>query len=198
MSRREKSVEYSPGISLRTDMTSYGDYLWLQSTKMRKRAKEMRKTERAHQGKFRIHFGILKGETDGTRLLCLGARHGTEAAVAESMGFDPVAMDLLPGREARKTVQADFHFLPFKADSFDCMYTNSMDHSLRPDLMNEEMKRVLRPGGTGLVLGHYDTGPYGVLRWKKTKPLIGMLKRWWSHVDEKRDQIIIVRDETKT
>jgi len=198
MSKKEEAVEYSPGISIRTDLESYGDYIKLQTTKMRERPNEMRRAEKGHRNKFRIHMSLLKEEADGTRLLCVGARHGTEATVAESMGFDPVAMDLLPGREARETVQADFHFLPFKADSFDCLYTNSMDHSLRPDLMNEEMKRVLRPGGTGLVLGHYDTGPYGVLRWRKTKPLVEMLRRWWGRVEEKRDQIIIVRDETKT
>jgi SAM-dependent methyltransferase len=115
-----------------------------------------------------------RAEETGQRLLQLLDPTGEEQALdvgtgagALALGLAPlvravIGIDLVPEllAEARKRAlgnvvftEADAYELPFPPDSFDIVMTGrTLHHVQRPELVLAEMNRVLRPGGTMLVV----------------------------------------------
>lgn len=80
------------------------------------------------------------------RVLCLGARTGAESLGATAAGFTgSVGIDLHP--VGPTVLRGDWHDLPFDAQSFENVYSNSLDHCLYLDRLAAQIKRVLMPGG---------------------------------------------------
>ena len=93
--------------------------------------------------------------TDGLQFLRAGARY---------TGFDqsPVALDLarrrfeLEGLEAADLVRSSAVELPFADESFDLVYSHGVIHHIRDtEGVVREFERVLRPGGTALVMVYH-------------------------------------------
>jgi 2-polyprenyl-3-methyl-5-hydroxy-6-metoxy-1,4-benzoquinol methylase len=118
-----------------------------------------------------------------TRVLDIGCGHGAlSLTLAESAGFDVVAMDVLESRvrsvEARKAtrdpraaarvriVRADAESLPFRDESFDAVAaTEVLEHLDEPGRMLSEAHRVLRPAGRFfMTTPNSDALPYRILR----------------------------------
>lgn len=101
--------------------------------------------------------------TDGLQFLRAGARY---------TGFDqsPVALDLarrrfeLEGLEATDLVRSTAVELPFADESFDLVYSHGVIHHIADtEDVVAEFRRVLRPGGTALVMVyHRDSFNYRV------------------------------------
>jgi ubiquinone/menaquinone biosynthesis C-methylase UbiE len=77
--------------------------------------------------------------------------------VREAVGVDVVPELLAEGRKRApanvQLVEADATALPFERGSFDLVCTaRTLHHVARPELVLAEMNRVLRPGGTMLVV----------------------------------------------
>jgi SAM-dependent methyltransferase len=77
--------------------------------------------------------------------------------VREVVGVDIVPELLAEGRKRApanvELVEADAGSLPYDDDSFDLVCTSrTLHHAERPDLIVAELARVLRPGGTALVV----------------------------------------------
>lgn len=127
---------------------SYDDYVYMQGRKFRDKKEQMKIAENTEKRKkkFKQIFTNAKPFLNKGSLLCLGARTGDEVIIARSMGFKPcIGIDLYPiGKEV---IKADWHNIPFKDNSFNNAYTNSMDHCYDIKLLAEETKRVLRPDG---------------------------------------------------
>jgi SAM-dependent methyltransferase len=92
--------------------------------------------------------------TDGMRFVRAGARY-------TGMDFSPTALDLarrrleLEGRAAR-LVQGSIAALPFPDAAFDLVYSNGVIHHLpETALAIREFHRVLRPGGTAIVMVYH-------------------------------------------
>ena len=86
---------------------------------------------------------------EGDRALCLCARTGQEVVALNDMGLDAIGVDLVEAPPL--VIEGDIHDLPFEDNTFDFAFCNSFDHSLYPDKFLEEMQRVLKPGGHGLL-----------------------------------------------
>ena len=93
--------------------------------------------------------------TDGLQFLRAGARY---------TGFDqsPVALDLarrrfeLEGLEAADLVRSTAVELPFADESFDLVYSHGVIHHIADtEGVVAEFRRVLRPGGTALVMVYH-------------------------------------------
>jgi ubiquinone/menaquinone biosynthesis C-methylase UbiE len=92
--------------------------------------------------------------TDGIRFVRIGARY-------TGIDFSPTALALarrrldLEGRSAR-LVSGSIAELPFADESFDLVYSNGVIHHV-PDTGRAigEFRRVLRPGGTALVMVYH-------------------------------------------
>jgi ubiquinone/menaquinone biosynthesis C-methylase UbiE len=112
-------------------------------------------------------FGIDRSFYAGKRLLDVGCgpRGSLEWAhdAAERVGADPLAdayVRLNGGRHAMRYVRARAEELPFGDASYDVVSSfNALDHVEDPDAAIAELRRVLRPGGTLLLIVEIDRGP---------------------------------------
>lgn len=81
------------------------------------------------------------------RALCLGSRSDAEIHAVDALGFRAVGLDLYPAKTSKRLLRGDFHFIPFAKETFEVVYTNSLDHSLMPDKLFSEVFRILKHGG---------------------------------------------------
>ena len=113
-----------------------------------------------YEDAFTTKFGLDRDFYAGKRLLDVGCgpRGSLEWAddAAERVGVDPLADEygrLNHGRHAMRYVAARAEALPFADGSFDVVSTfNALDHVEDVDAALAEMRRVLAPGGTLLLL----------------------------------------------
>jgi len=108
------------------------------------------------------HIGRLLTLTGEERALDVGTGAGALALALAPLVREVVGLDLVPDllAEARKRatenaefVEGDAEELPFPAGSFDVVCTaRTLHHMARPEVVLAEMTRVLRPGGTMLVV----------------------------------------------
>ena len=82
------------------------------------------------------------------RILCCGARQGTEVDVLRDLGFrNARGIDLNPGPNNPLVVEGDMMKLEAADNSLDLIYTNCVDHSFDLDAMIAEHARALKPDG---------------------------------------------------
>ncbi len=113
------------------------------------------------------HFGLGDEDYAGKRVLDIGCgpRGSLEwADVAERrVGLDPLAdryRELGADRHAMEYVNAPSERMPFDDDEFDIVCSfNSLDHVGDVDRTIAEIKRVLRPGGSFLLLVEINHSP---------------------------------------
>lgn len=108
---------------------------------------------------------ILRGFLDEHELAdarCLEV--GTGYGQCQSLVDDYTGIDIAytSGRRIdHGFVNASATGLPFKDATFDCVWTNHvMEHVDRPDLMLEEIWRVLKPGGLVFLTATWQCGPW--------------------------------------
>lgn len=82
------------------------------------------------------------------KILCCGARQGTEVDVLRDLGFHNArGIDLNPGSGNPLVEPGDMMKLAFPDNSLDLLYTNCVDHAFDLDAMITEHSRVLKPSG---------------------------------------------------
>lgn len=95
------------------------------------------------------------------RVLEIGAGIGWQAKTLSGLGYRVQAIDLPVENEisnhARNRIwpiiDYDGKNIPFNNNSFDIVYSsNVLEHVLNPDALNQEIHRVLRPGGFAIHL----------------------------------------------
>src|SRR5262245_45370828 len=131
----------------------------------------------------RLQF-IFIDRLAGASVLCLGARTGAECEAFIDRGLKPIGIDINPEPDARLVKQGDFNNLEFPDDSFDVVYTNSLDHAFDLDKVIGEIWRVLKRGGhviAEIVLGSKD-GPLG----REPGEYESL---WWDHAGEVAERI---------
>jgi len=93
----------------------------------------------------------------GRKVLCLGARRGEEVQAFRNMGCDAIGVDLVAFEPL--VIQADFHKLPFGAGTFDCAFSNSLDHAYDYSKLADEVWRILKDDAAAifhLSIGHWS------------------------------------------
>lgn len=144
--------------------------------------------------KFYARFRHLKGRLPrDARILCCGARQGTEVEVLRDLGFhQATGIDLNPGPDNPLVSSGDMMHLEAPNDSLDLIYTNCVDHAFDLDSMLAEHARALKP--TGFLL--YDIGinmeagggPFEAISWQHTEDVVlRMLGTFQSLVHVERD-----------
>ena len=114
------------------------------------------------------HLRRLVTLTGEERALDIGTGAGAMAIALAPLVAEVIGVDLVPEllAEARKRAPANVEFveadalaLPYPADSFDLVSTvRTLHHVARPELVVAEACRVLRPGGTLLVVDQLAPG----------------------------------------
>lgn len=82
-----------------------------------------------------------------SKILCLGARQGTEVRAFRDLNCIAIGVDLEPGPENEYVMYGDFHNLKFSDNTFDIVFTNSLDHVKDLGKFLSEVRRVLVDGG---------------------------------------------------
>ena len=119
---------------------------------------------------FRRRFELLPLRP-ASSVLCLGARLGHEVAAFIALGHFAVGIDLNPGEDNPYVVTGDFHKIVFADRSVDCIYMNSLDHTLDLPELIFQVRRVLKIDGlfaANIVYGYEEgfwAGEYETLHW---------------------------------
>lgn len=160
---------------------SYDAYLEHQRHKLSHRLPKLQENRDNAIGKIVRHFRACPQLPPRSRVLCLGARIGSEVEALIRLGHFAVGIDLEPGPENRYVMHGDFHDLVFADDSVDVVYTNCLDHLFDLDRVASEIARVLRPGGVALIDiadGHEEGWTAG-----------GYEATWWSRAETFADRL---------
>ena len=171
----------------RRDYASYQEYLTHQKLKL----DEMVKMKGGFSNfdifdyrlKFYARFRVLKKLLPPTaKILCCGARQGTEVDVLRDLGFSEArGIDLNPGPGNPLVTAGDMMKLDLPDDSLDLLYTNCVDHAFDLEQMIAEHSRVLRPDGYLLYdigLNMEDGGgPFEAISWNRTEDIISRLMK---------------------
>ena len=138
------------------------------------------------------------------RILCLGARQGTEVEVLRDLGFrNAHGIDLNPGPDNPLVRAGDFMNLDERDGSVDMIYTNCVDHAFDLEKFFAEHARVLAPGGYALYDLAADQdgarGAFEAVTWARTEDvLIQVLQHFETIVNVKRERDwvwVLVRDK---
>lgn len=128
---------------------SYEAYLQHQAAKLE--THEFGDYDERFRNALRERLSALDLNWPGLRVLCLGARIGTEVKAFLDLGASATGIDLNPGADNPYVVQGDFHDLKFAPGALDLVYTNSLDHAFDIHRIAGEVRRVLKPGGFFIV-----------------------------------------------
>ncbi|MCG8526325.1 MAG: class I SAM-dependent methyltransferase [Opitutales bacterium] len=102
--------------------------------------------------RFRHLPGLVSKQA---KILCAGARQGTEVEVLQDLGFqNAYGIDLNPGPKNKWVVEGDFMNIEAKDASIDVFYTNAVDHAFELEKFFAEHARVLKDDGYAI----YDIG----------------------------------------
>lgn len=167
--------------------TDYAEYVYKQGGKARGRREHLLKHLEKNTEGFRKTF-VRAGQVlrAGAPILCLGARTGAESLGADQAGFlGSVGIDLHP--VGPTVLQGDWHHLEFRDDSFDTVYSNSLDHCLYLDRLCAEVRRVLMPGGRFYIMATNRDTTVDEWRANWAKSNEGL---YWQTSDDLRDAIV--------
>jgi SAM-dependent methyltransferase len=171
----------------RRDYADYDEYLTHQKLKLDEMLKMKGGFSNADIAHFRRQFyarfrhlpALLPPDA---RILCMGARQGTEVEVLRDLGFARAeGIDLNPGPDNPLVKPGDFMHLAFPDSSLDLLYTNCVDHAFDLDAFFREHARAMRPDGYVL----YDVavnmekggGPFEAVAWRRSEDVFEKLLR---------------------
>ena len=144
---------------------SYKDYIKHQSSKMDKMLKKKNKSTQKVRPEcfskrvryFEYHLKTFCRYMVKGKVLCLGARTGAEVKAFINLGFsDAIGIDVNPGKNNKYVIKGDFHKMPFEDDSFNNVFTNSLDHIFEIRKLSKEIDRVLTDKGKLVIeISHF-------------------------------------------
>ena len=111
------------------------------------------------------------------RILCLGARFGTEVEVLRDLGYiNAQGTDLEPGPENPYVVTGDFMAIDAETSSVDMIYSNAVDHAFDLRKFLAEHARVLKPQGLAIYdISMIPPGPFEAVDWGEARNLYIMM-----------------------
>jgi len=174
------------GDVLRRDYASYEEYVAHQKLKLDEMVKMKGGFSNRDIVEFRVKFflrfhHLCQLLPRDAKILCCGARQGTEVEVLRDLGFhNAYGIDLNPGSGNPHVREGDFMKLAEATDSLDLLYTNCVDHSFDLDAMFTEHARVLKPQGfllydMGVNMEEGKGGPFEAVAWDRTEDLVTKL-----------------------
>jgi len=103
--------------------------------------------------KHSARFECLKDYITAGKAICLAAKLGSEVEALREFGFDAIGIDIAP--EPPLVIYGDFHNIPFEDNTFDLVFTNSLDHVYDLNKVGLEIERVMKPDGYVLLVVHF-------------------------------------------
>ena len=186
-----KEADDATGIQ-RRDYSDYDEYLTHQKLKLDEMLKTKGGFTNAEIVHFRLNFYLRFRELTRllppeAKMLCMGARQGTEVEVLRDLGFaQATGIDLNPGPDNPLVKPGDFMHLDFPDSSLDLLYTNCVDHAFDLEAFFAEHARAMKPNGYVL----YDVGinmedgggAFEALSWKRTEDVLEIMLRHFKRI----------------
>lgn len=129
----------------------------------------------------RLYFNVW-GEHQYRTALCLAARDDAEVQAFRDFGLTAYGMDLRPVTGSKSVFIGDFHFIPLRDKSIDVVYFNSIDHSCKPELLMQEVHRVLKDDGIFMLeyqdvqSNHVSFGAWEAFWWDKNQIVVNLVQ----------------------
>jgi methyltransferase family protein len=174
-------TERQDGLTKR-DYASYEEYVTHQKLKLDEMVKMKGGFSNFDIFDYRLKFyarfrWLSKLLPPDAKILCCGARQGTEVDVLRDLGFfNAWGIDLNPGPANPLVTTGDMMRLDLPNESVDLLYTNCVDHAFDLDGMIAEHARVLKPAGYLLYDIGINTeaggGPFEAISWDRTEDVI--------------------------
>jgi SAM-dependent methyltransferase len=164
---------------------SYGQYVRHQQTKLetilRSGAGWLQEYEHEYEDVLKARLETGGHVRPGLRVLCLGARLGSEVRAFLALGCFAVGLDLNPGPKNQNVLYGDFHDLVWADASIDVVFTNALDHAFSIEKVLSEVRRVLVPGGLFLVeasvgTDRYAAGDFESVAWHGLDALVAAIE----------------------
>lgn len=115
------------------------------------------------------------------RILCAGARQGTEVEVLRDLGFARAdGIDLNPGPENSLVRPGDFMHLDVPDSSVDLLYSNCVDHAFDLEAFFAEHARAIKPEGYvlyDLPVHQRQQDPFAAVAWESEEELLRLMRR---------------------
>ena len=146
--KKISKYETKDGIQSRNYLTkdSYKTYLEHQKSKFAFYSKDLVDHFDDSVKDFKQHF--QKVNIEGKRnIICLGSRTGAEVKALRELGHMAIGIDIAYPEKSPYTFYGDFHKIEFSDNTFDCVYSNCLDHVYDYEKMISEIKRVLNKDG---------------------------------------------------
>jgi Methyltransferase domain len=170
------------GSLVKRNYASYDEYLTHQKLKLDEMVKMKGGFSNFDIFDYRLKFyarfrSLTKLLPLTAKILCCGARQGTEVDVLRDLGFSNArGIDLNPGGGNPLVTAGDMMKLDLPNESLDLLYTNCVDHAFDLDQMISEHARVLKTDGYLL----YDIGinieegggPFEAISWDRSEEVV--------------------------
>jgi len=117
------------------------------------------------------------------KVLCIGARYGTEIDAFKKLGFENItAIDIYPRSE--NVIEIDMHNLPFSENLFNIIYTHhSLDHSLFPEKAVKEMYKVSKEKAFWIhTIPFNDYGKEEAIDFDSSNEIISFFKKYTNEI----------------
>jgi SAM-dependent methyltransferase len=176
-----------------TGYESYDEYVTHQAQKYDEILARLGGFSNLHITQWRmVFFNSLKALMSilprDAKILCVGARQGTEVEVLRDLGFcNAIGCDLNPGPANPYVIPGDFMKHHYPDGAFDAVYSNAIDHAFDLDDFFKEQARIVRSGGYG-VFDFADFASIGgssdfeVQSWDNTDEPVGVMRRHFPSV----------------
>lgn len=140
-----------------------------------------------YRKKFYRRFKYLEHFLEkSSKILCLGARQGTEVEVLRDLGYkNAIGLDLNPGPENPYVKIGDFMALDYPDGSIDMVYSNCVDHAFDLDKYFQEHARVVRPGGYAIYdVGRIDLGlgAFEAVNWESPDKVLMLALKYYKDI----------------
>jgi hypothetical protein len=119
------------------------------------------------------------------KILCAGARQGTEVQVLRELGFSHAqGIDLNPGPNNPYVKEGDFLRLAEPDSSLDLIYSNAVDHAFNLDDLFREHARAIKPSG----FAYYDIamqngGVFEAVHWNSEEAVFQVMLKHFASVE---------------
>jgi hypothetical protein len=175
------------------DYGSYAEYVEHQKSKFFEILKINGGFDTKTTIKYRLQFlesfrDLHKYLPASARILCAGARQGTEVEVLRELGFsESFGIDLNPGPENPLVRVGDFLKIDEADSSLDLIYSNAVDHAFNLDDFFLEHVRVIKPEGFALYdIALQEGGVFEAVHWKADEVVFQLMLQHFASVERVR------------
>lgn len=172
------------------DYESYEEYVAHQKSKFSEIIKIAGGFDNRTVVRYRLQFfnrfkNLNRYLNPQAKILCCGARQGTEVEVLRELGFENAyGIDLNPGPNNPFVRLGDFLKIDAQEGSLDLVYSNAVDHAFDLDAMFKEHSRVIKKDGYAYYdIALQEGGVFEAVHWDSDELVFQTMLKYFKSVE---------------